>query len=74
MAGEIAAFPSREVRDAFGNGIVEGSNGMSLRDYFAGQVLGGHLPHEDWGDPEYCAQWAYRLADAMMAERKKPAA
>lgn len=29
------AFPFPEVRDADGCGIMEGSNGMTLRDYFA---------------------------------------
>jgi hypothetical protein len=46
--------------------------GMSLRDYFAGQALVGitfnlkeHIKDETY------AQWAYKLADAMLAEREQ---
>jgi hypothetical protein len=59
--------------------------GMSLRDWFAGQALAGmSLPDDrtySQGDherhtPQYyanlCAIAAYRLADAMLAERDKP--
>ncbi len=48
------------------------SNGMSLRDWFAGQALAGIavrdtvLPFEDE------AAAAYRYADAMLAARKEP--
>ncbi len=48
--------------------------GMTLRDYFAGQVL----PHLHIEGPETAeqklksiAEMAYRIADAMLAERKK---
>lgn len=59
--------------------------GMSLRDWFAGQALGGLMadPREKRCDPskplepqlracaaEY-AQASYRMADAMLAERAK---
>ena len=51
--------------------------GMSLRDYFAGQALGRLAGNDDtvarasWTDePEkFLADWAYRIADAMLAER-----
>ena len=39
----------------------EGSNGMSLRDYFAGQFAASGC------DPELC----YKKADAMLKERDK---
>ena len=56
------AFPS----DRFGE------LGMSLRDYFAGQALAGQLAEPDSGkEPEYIANWCYRYADAMLAERQK---
>ena len=53
--------------------------GMTLRDRFAGQALAGHLTHaipistvpENMLPEEYRAQWAYRQADAMIAEREK---
>jgi hypothetical protein len=45
--------------------------GMSLRDYFAGQAICGF----DWEfsqfDPNAVASLAYRVADAMIAEREK---
>ena len=48
--------------------------GMTLRDYFAGQVL----PHLRIEGPQTAeqklksiAEMAYRMADAMLAERKK---
>lgn len=53
--------------------------GMSLRDYFAGQVLiaiGNWTPGTDVPSYEFSemrkrrAEWAYRQADAMLAARK----
>lgn len=59
-------------------------SGMSLRDYFAGQALAGicaawpHMKHPKeaeyggWVPPaDHVGYWAYRLADAMLAEREK---
>lgn len=62
-----AAFPEGE------NGHGEG---MRLRDYFAGQALAGLLawsPHENGCQfkPDEAAVRAYKMADAMLAERKK---
>ena len=48
-----------------GDELVEGSGGMTLRDWFAGQVIvcvGG-------GSAEEKAMAAYDLADAMLARR-----
>lgn len=51
--------------------ICEG--GMSLRDYFAGQVLGGlwsrSIAHEEHTD--LLSRTAYAAADSMIAEREK---
>lgn len=49
------------------------SNGMSLRDWFAGQALAGLLARGvDAGIPwGVLAEGAYRIADAMLAERAK---
>ena len=47
-------------------------DGMSLRDYFAGQALAGMLAYggrpSDFGER---AATCYALADAMLAERNK---
>lgn len=47
--------------------------GMRLRDYFAGQVLVGFCGNPDWGDANCrtLATEAYRIADAMLAERER---
>ncbi len=51
---------------------MNGTMGMTLRDYFAGQALCGissdvtatdHMKHEAM------AKWAYKQADAMLDER-----
>lgn len=62
-----AAFPAH---DSFG----DPTNGMSLRDWFAGQALAGIVC-----DPKIATatnarlipELAYALADAMLAERAK---
>lgn len=45
-------------------------NGMSLRDYFAGQALTGILLEHKAGNPEYFAKAAYDFADAMLKQRE----
>jgi hypothetical protein len=50
------------------------ADGMSLRDYFAGQALAGTLaaePEDEAFDYKYSAVAAYKYADAMLAEREK---
>ena len=47
----------------------EPSSGMTLRDYFAAKAITGTLPG-DKADEKILAQWAYRMADAMMEARK----
>lgn len=44
--------------------------GMTLRDYFAGQVLQGYLTRQTI-DPDFenTARLAYMIADAMIKER-----
>ncbi len=56
----------------------EPEEGMSLRDWFAGMALGAlrsqlitMLMAED-GDVSKAAEVAYRIADAMLAQRKLP--
>lgn len=47
---------------------LPGNKGMTLRDYFAAAAL-QHMVHHR--DTEFGAQWAYRVADAMIKERDK---
>lgn len=43
--------------------------GMTLRDYFAAQVLAGRFAIPGQVDVEYDAKLAYQMADAMLAAR-----
>lgn len=51
-----------------------GHNGMTLRDWFAGQALAGDLAATPNCRPSIIgsAERAYAYADAMLAERAKP--
>jgi hypothetical protein len=59
--------------------MVDNPQGMTLRDYFAGQVMTAafNKTHSnDWGmdgnnHMPLSAKMAYRYADAMLAERAK---
>jgi hypothetical protein len=66
------AFPTGFITDDKGV-VVGGSNGMTLRDYFAAKALHGLLSIEQDGfDPEdspHFAKCAYFLADAMLKAR-----
>lgn len=55
------------------NGSFEAIDGMSLRDWFAGQALAGEASAQGdtWQDPKKLAERAYRFADAMLVERRK---
>lgn len=51
-------------------------NGMTLRDYFAGQALSGISAHvvgakvrNGETHAQACARWSYEQADAMLAAR-----
>jgi len=55
---------------------IEPHEGMTLRDWFAGQALmmmsaqtNAHLLAGE--DTKTCAAWAYEVADMMLAERDK---
>lgn len=52
-----------------------GWDGMTLRDWFAGQALAGLLAgrryEKDQYPPQLFAHFAYMEADAMLAERDK---
>jgi len=56
---------------------IEYREGMTLRDYFAGQALAGisaHYAgpklHGGEGSQQAHARWAYGVADAMLEARK----
>lgn len=68
---------------AYGNHEQGGASGMSLRDWFAGQALAGMMAmpsdpysgnfHNNCGEPfTGAAEYAYRMADAMLAARGQP--
>lgn len=68
------AFPAQPIyQHPHGATGMSSQEGMTLRDWFAGQALGGMLG----GTPgshlqeEACAKAAYSYADAMLAERSK---
>lgn len=65
--------PAVPVEREHGFGSLVKYRGMSLRDYFAGQVLVGAAGGWIRGDAEMAelARRAYAVADAMIAERCK---
>jgi hypothetical protein len=69
------AFPIPDVRTHDGFGISEGSPGMTLRDWFAGQALTGASAGLYSGSElttataRMLAKEAFMLADAMLATR-----
>lgn len=62
-----------------GNVTLDGQEGMSLRDYFAAKAMQGEIVSNSSAemsgssdlDDRLIAEWAYRMADAMLAARKK---
>lgn len=73
-----AAFPMTQSDGKGGGGYPLPSRGMSLRDWFAGQVLVGILSNPETnngikinGQPQTPQKASYMIADAMIAERNK---
>jgi len=82
-------FPSYDIIHDAKTGMFAGlgtkSEGISLRDYFAGQVLAGSVSGRNMADQidlmtdyitskvgaQQHAEEAYFIADAMLAEREK---
>jgi hypothetical protein len=61
-----AAFPLKHSDDKF-------NPGMTLRDYFAGQVISGILGSRPWNSSEIqqsSAEFAYEVADFLLIERQ----
>jgi hypothetical protein len=59
-----------------GNDALPEQDGMMLRDWFAGHALAGHLAWSptdcsEQGKAVDAAAFAYKVADAMIAEREK---
>jgi len=72
------AFPTGAACDADGRLRSHGNAGMSLRDWFAGQAIGGLITGRDWSfipdAHEKMTAWAraaYSVADEMLAERER---
>lgn len=73
------AFPKIGQQVNFGSGWLEPQDGMTLRDWFAGQALGALIACTDWIPKDdkhtlplstrYALQ-SYMLADAMIAARE----
>ena len=63
------AFPTGIITDGKSK-IIGGSNGMSLRDYFAAKAMQGLLASEVYAPREEFAESAYNMADAMMKARE----
>lgn len=76
-ATEGATLEARQEREdggvAFPANPETDHSGMSLRDYFAGQVLMGLAANDAYYDEtsQTSAGIAYRQADAMLRERSK---
>ena len=54
-----------------GPGDTANTGGMTLRDYFAAAALHGLIVSTSYETTRDCANDAYRIADAMLAERAK---
>ena len=64
------AFPRAGMKLA--GGVDPATNGMTLRDWFAGQALMGDIADHAGGVTNAGrAEWCYEMADAMLAEREK---
>ena len=80
MKNNISAFPCYTIMHDVSTGKFAGlgtkSDGMSLRDYFAGQALAGLTVNYatqsiDIINTECVVRQCYKFADAMLAEREK---
>lgn len=76
------AFPGNQAKVIIPDHLIKEAqviqspmNGMSLRDYYAGQAMQGMLASpkvdilEAITEPEYAAKVSYKIADAMIKER-----
>ena len=63
-----SAFPTLDFTHA--GQIIPGSDGMTLRDYFAAKAMQSWLVGVDDPCTESCAKLAYKVADAMLQARE----
>ncbi len=69
MSRVITGGPAFPGNDTYIDGYPAGWRGMDLRDWFAGKVLSNM---DFKGEtPARAADWAYSVADAMLAEKAK---
>ena len=79
MTGKVddggAAFPRPGVYDQQFGGLEQGTYGMSLRDYFAGQIATGMAAYSGTAGVSYgpyeIAGRSYEVADAMLKARTR---
>jgi len=68
------AFPTGFITDPRTGKIIGGSNGMTLRDYFAAKAMQNFLSTVGWNSDQKwfdeIAVGAYRMADAMLKARE----
>jgi len=66
------AFPTGFITDPRNGKIIGGSNGMTLRDYFAAKAMQSVIDQQDVfrGEVDNTAWLAYRIADAMLKARE----
>ena len=62
MHNNIPAFPTTSRNGNFGED-------MTLRDHFAGLAMQACIARGDDSNRLGIAEWAYRMADAMLTER-----
>jgi len=65
------AFPMAGSCEPNGAGFNYPEYGMSLRDWFAGQIMAALISSRSGPSEEFAAT-SYGIADAMLAERAKP--
>lgn len=63
------AFPTGIITDDKGM-IVGGSNGMTLRDYFAAKAMQPLIVSFTIQDINWTAEQAYKIADSMLKARE----
>ena len=66
---DIPAFPTGFITDDKGK-IIGGSNGMTLRDYFAAKAMQALLQKYATDQHKLIADKAYDFADAMIKARE----
>ena len=64
------AFPTPQERRVDGEIVRWGTDGMSLRDWFAGHALSGLMSRDIQATRDDIAIECYRVADAMLAARQ----